>query len=120
MQCGCTPNASSMNAETNSTPRESQSSILSETNTLRRKQTLDVWNHFKDGNWKAVCNYYGSKFLGESRRGTLHLRNHFKSCKLRTTWYTLQHFLTTTTTKNHCWNKKTVAGRIGNGLATVF
>lgn len=82
-------NASSMNVETSATPQETQSSMPSQgADSRRRKQTSDVWNHFKrqniDGNWKAICNYCGSKLLGETKQGTSHLRSHFNSCKLRT------------------------------------
>ncbi|KAJ1394060.1 Zinc finger, BED-type [Sesbania bispinosa] len=89
----------SMNIEITAISNESQSSMPNEMEANRRKQTSDVWNHFKrqkiEGKWKAICNYCGSKLLGEAKQGTTHLRNHFKSCKLRTTRDIRQAFLKT-------------------------
>ncbi|KAJ1377433.1 Zinc finger, BED-type [Sesbania bispinosa] len=87
----------SMNIELTANPNESQSLMPNEMELNRRKQTSDVWNHFKrqkiDDKWKAICNYCGSKLLGEAKQGTTHLRNHFKTCKLRTTRDMRQAFL---------------------------
>ncbi|KAJ1432172.1 Zinc finger, BED-type [Sesbania bispinosa] len=89
----------SMNIELTPNPNESQRSMPNEMELNRRKQTSDVWNHFKrqkiDDKWKAICNYCGSKLLGEAKQGTTHLRNHFKTCKLRTTRDIRQAFLKT-------------------------
>jgi len=85
----------------NSTPRETKSSTPTVNS---RKLILDVWNHFKrqkiDGNWKVVCNYCKKKLLGDGRQGTSHLRNHFKTCKLRTTRDIKQEFLKTRKVEN--------------------
>ncbi|RYR48598.1 hypothetical protein Ahy_A07g034635 [Arachis hypogaea] len=55
----------------------------------KRKLTSEVWNHFKiveiKEKLKAECNYCKSKLLGDPKQNTSHLRDHFKSCKLRTT-----------------------------------
>ena len=59
-----------------------------------------MWNHFTreriDGKWKAICNYCKSKLLGDPKQGTSHLRDHFRSCKLRTTQDIRQCLLKTT------------------------
>ncbi|MED6127938.1 hypothetical protein PIB30_092803 [Stylosanthes scabra] len=67
----------------------------------KRKLTLEVWNHFKrqkiNNKWKAICNYCKAKLLGDPKLGTPHLRDHRKSCKLRTTRDIRQSFLKTNT-----------------------
>ena len=59
-----------------------------------------MWNHFTreriDGKWIAICNYCKSKLFGDPEQGTSHLRDHFCSCKLRTTQYIGQCVLETT------------------------
>ncbi|TXG68882.1 hypothetical protein EZV62_003817 [Acer yangbiense] len=52
----------------------------------KRKLRSDVWEHFhkskdKDGNDRARCNLCDKDFDGSSKKGTSHLRNHFKSCQ---------------------------------------
>ncbi|KAK0597313.1 hypothetical protein LWI29_023986 [Acer saccharum] len=52
----------------------------------KRKQRSDVWEHFhkskdEDGNDRARCNLCDKDFDGSSKKGTTHLRNHFKSCQ---------------------------------------
>ncbi|XP_072078898.1 zinc finger BED domain-containing protein RICESLEEPER 2-like [Arachis hypogaea] len=68
----------------------------------KRKLTSEVWNHFKivefKGKLKAECNYCKSKLLGDPKQGTSHLRDHFKSCKLRTTRDIRQCMMKTTPT----------------------
>ncbi|TXG68873.1 hypothetical protein EZV62_003808 [Acer yangbiense] len=54
----------------------------------KRKLRSDVWEHFhkskdKDGNDRARCNLCDKDFDGSSKKGTSHLRNHFKSCQKR-------------------------------------
>ncbi|KAK2639718.1 hypothetical protein Ddye_027513 [Dipteronia dyeriana] len=53
-----------------------------------KQKTLrsDVWKQFekckdKDGKDVAKCNLCGKSFDGSSKKGTTHLRNHFKSCQ---------------------------------------
>ncbi|KAL5781258.1 hypothetical protein ACOSP7_006287 [Xanthoceras sorbifolium] len=52
----------------------------------QRKLRSDVWSHFEkykdeDGKDWARCNLCNKDFDGSSRKGTTHLRNHFKSCQ---------------------------------------
>ncbi|TXG68886.1 hypothetical protein EZV62_003821 [Acer yangbiense] len=51
-----------------------------------RKLRSNVWEHFhkykdKDGNDRARCNLCDKDFDGSSKKGTTHLRNHFKCCQ---------------------------------------
>ncbi|XP_072087004.1 zinc finger BED domain-containing protein RICESLEEPER 2-like [Arachis hypogaea] len=68
----------------------------------KRKLASEVWNHFKiveiKEKLKAECNYCKSKLLGDPKQGTSHLRDHFKSCKLRTTRDIRQCMMKTTPT----------------------
>ncbi|WOL13353.1 zinc finger BED domain-containing protein RICESLEEPER 3-like [Canna indica] len=77
----------------------SQAPSLDEGDSSKRKLTSPVWNHFKrqqiDGKWKAICNYYNGKLLGELKQGTSHLSSHFKTCKYRRTRDIRQSFLKT-------------------------
>ncbi|XVF37632.1 hypothetical protein REPUB_Repub20aG0026200 [Reevesia pubescens] len=54
----------------------------------KRKRTSDVWEEFTkkeddDGKEWAVCAHCNRKFDGSSLKGTTHLRNHLKRCKIR-------------------------------------
>ncbi|XVF37636.1 hypothetical protein REPUB_Repub20aG0026600 [Reevesia pubescens] len=54
----------------------------------RRKLTSDVWDEFTkkeddDGKEWAICEHCNRKFDGSSLKGTTHLRNHLKRCKIR-------------------------------------
>ncbi|KAG6732370.1 hypothetical protein I3842_01G173600 [Carya illinoinensis] len=46
-----------------------------------------VWNDFNkeliDGEIKAVCKYCNRKFVGSSKKGTSHLKNHLQRCKVK-------------------------------------
>ncbi|XP_020959234.1 zinc finger BED domain-containing protein DAYSLEEPER-like [Arachis ipaensis] len=68
----------------------------------KRKLTSEVWNHFKiveiKEKLKAECNYCKAKLLGDPKQDTSHLRDHFKSCKLRTTRDIRQCMMKTTPT----------------------
>ncbi|RYR34819.1 hypothetical protein Ahy_A10g049870 [Arachis hypogaea] len=68
----------------------------------KRKLTSEVWNHFKivkiKRKLKDECNYCKSKLLGDPKQGALHLRDHFKMCKLRTTRDIRQCMMRTTPT----------------------
>jgi len=88
-----------VNEGDDSTQVETGSSFQTEDNIIGKRRTSVVWNHFKkqklDGKWNAICNYCGSKLLGESKQGTSHLMAHFRCCKLRTTRDIKQAFLKT-------------------------
>ncbi|XVF37640.1 hypothetical protein REPUB_Repub20aG0027000 [Reevesia pubescens] len=53
----------------------------------KRKRTSDVWEEFTkkeddDGKEWAICAHCNRKFDGSSLKGTTHLRNHLKRCKI--------------------------------------
>ncbi|KAH7510600.1 hypothetical protein JRO89_XSUnG0259600 [Xanthoceras sorbifolium] len=55
-------------------------------NIKQRKSRSEVWNFFEkykdeDGKDWARCNLCNKDFDGSSRKGTTHLRNHYKSCQ---------------------------------------
>ncbi|KAE8709865.1 hypothetical protein F3Y22_tig00110328pilonHSYRG00714 [Hibiscus syriacus] len=58
------------------------------TNSKKRKLTSVVWNHFEkvnvNGEDKAECRYCKKKLGANSKNGTRHLHDHFKSCPRRT------------------------------------
>ncbi|KAK0599462.1 hypothetical protein LWI29_005481 [Acer saccharum] len=52
----------------------------------QKKLRSDVWENFKkrkdeDGKDVAICSLCEKSFNGSSKKGTTHLRNHFKSCQ---------------------------------------
>ncbi|KAE8662422.1 hypothetical protein F3Y22_tig00113337pilonHSYRG00037 [Hibiscus syriacus] len=58
------------------------------TNSRKRKLTSIVWNHFEkvnvNGEDKGECRYCKKKLGANSKNGTRHLHDHFKSCPRRT------------------------------------
>ncbi|XP_020992617.2 zinc finger BED domain-containing protein DAYSLEEPER-like [Arachis duranensis] len=68
----------------------------------KRKLTSEGWNHFKiveiKEKLKAECNYCKSKLLGNPKQETSYLRDHFKTCKFRTTKEIRQCMMKTTPT----------------------
>ncbi|KAE8733017.1 hypothetical protein F3Y22_tig00001644pilonHSYRG00324 [Hibiscus syriacus] len=58
------------------------------TNSRKRKLTSVVWNHFEkvnvNGEDKAKCRYCKKKLGANSKNGTRHWHDHFKSCPKRT------------------------------------
>ncbi|KAF5465807.1 hypothetical protein F2P56_015779 [Juglans regia] len=61
-----------------------QETYVASTSSKRRKSVSEVWNDFYkdtiDGEEKAVCKRCKGKFVGSSKSGTTHLKNHLSSC----------------------------------------
>ncbi|XVF68757.1 hypothetical protein PTKIN_Ptkin11bG0026800 [Pterospermum kingtungense] len=68
--------------------KQSAKRIGQKAQSAKRRKSSSVWHEFTEkqdgvGNIRAVCAHCGKDFDGSSKKGTTHLRNHSKSCKLR-------------------------------------